>query len=304
MTDVSGRELFSRKVDLKDPLRRKTDTRTESHLNIIAREHVRAHRQMAVFTFDHIGNAINVHGVYEKMELDTLFAWLHAAAPSIFAGAALDVGANVGNHALYFSDHFREVIAFEPNPRVFALLKLNAELAPNITCHAYGASDRDQILPFKVNPFNLGASRVVEGEADASISLRTLDGALAGRTDITFIKLDVESHELQALAGAREIIAANRPIILMEQRPDDFKDGSSAPLEYLRSLGYSRFASLETISDKRVFRMRVLRNLYRIYFNTVRGGRETVHARIVLQEQFEPRFYAGILALPDHLGIG
>jgi FkbM family methyltransferase len=49
-------------------------------------------------------------------------------------------GANVGNHALFFAGHFAEVLAFEPNPRTFALLQFNAALVANVRCFNVGLS--------------------------------------------------------------------------------------------------------------------------------------------------------------------
>ena len=48
-----------------------------------------------------------------------------------------------------------------------------------------------------------GGSRVVG---------RRLDGLLAGRP-VTFLKLDVEGAEREALLGARSMISSNRPIV-------------------------------------------------------------------------------------------
>ena len=79
------------------------------------------------------------------MELSTLFAWFSARHPEVFDGIAMDIGANIGNHALYFSDYFRWVHCFEPNPRTFKVLALNAELASNITCFNVGISDSDRV---------------------------------------------------------------------------------------------------------------------------------------------------------------
>ncbi|MFG1339345.1 FkbM family methyltransferase [Xanthobacter autotrophicus] len=301
----SSREVFRRRLDQKDPRRHRKDTHAEDHLNATSTELAGKHRPMAIFAFDHIGHAINVHGTYEKDELETLFAWLHQAAPSLFTGTAFDIGANIGNHALFFADHFRDVIAFEPNPRVFALLRLNAELAPNISCRDYGLSVQEQELGFRINPSNIGASHIVShvDEATTTIHLRPLDAEFAARRDITFMKVDVEGHEFEALSGARQVIASNQPVIFFEQQESEIENGTSATIELLRSLGYRTFAMMVRETDRRRFKTRLARNLYRIYFNTVRGWREKIQYAIVLTDHFDKRFHPGVIALPDHLGI-
>ena len=78
----------------------------------------------AVFLGDFVSGQVIRHGYYERRELETL-------ARSVFANSAskstaLDIGANIGNHAAFLSNHFGRVIAFEPNPMVACLLKANA----------------------------------------------------------------------------------------------------------------------------------------------------------------------------------
>ena len=81
----------------------------------------------AIFLGDFVSSHIIRHGYYERRELEAL-------ARSVFTGpggagsgsTALDIGANIGNHAAFLSNHFSRVIAFEPNPMVACLLKANA----------------------------------------------------------------------------------------------------------------------------------------------------------------------------------
>ena len=95
----------------------------------LARKHVRDHPQLAVLAFDHIGLCINLDGRYEKRTLDLIRNYLKSVISDLERSVALDIGANIGNHSVYFSDLFEEVFAFEPNPRTFALLRFNSEHA-------------------------------------------------------------------------------------------------------------------------------------------------------------------------------
>jgi len=61
----------------------------------------------------------------------------------------------------------------------------------------------------------------------------TLD-SLALR-NVTFIKIDVEGHELEVLRGATETLRANRPVMMIEIR-----DHNLTPVrELLDGLGYA-----------------------------------------------------------------
>ena len=102
------------------------DNRIFRHNMNLAKQYVKntAH-PMAVFAHDYIGASINQFGVFEGEELDILFDFLEPLHSSFRAGTALDIGANIGNHSIYFADHFRTILAFEPNPTAFALLSFN-----------------------------------------------------------------------------------------------------------------------------------------------------------------------------------
>ena len=45
---------------------------------------------------------------------------------------SIDIGANVGNHSVFFSKKFDKVLAFEPLPMALKLLKINTEKYSNI----------------------------------------------------------------------------------------------------------------------------------------------------------------------------
>src|SRR5215475_1675190 len=94
------------------------------------RDFIRRFPQVACFAFDYISTEIAVHGRFERAELECLSVQLFARMRS--RRVCLDVGANIGNHSLVFAQHFARVLAFEPNPRTFKLLAINAELAQNI----------------------------------------------------------------------------------------------------------------------------------------------------------------------------
>ena len=52
-------------------------------------------------------------------------AWLKFL--SYFNGTVLDIGANIGNHSLFFSNYFYKVLSFEPHPKIFKVLAINTE---------------------------------------------------------------------------------------------------------------------------------------------------------------------------------
>lgn len=216
----------------------------ERLMSRIARRNRRQGQPIAVFAWDYIGVQVMIHGIYEGAFLDAALAFLKEKGVDT-GGTYLDVGANIGNHSLYFSRHGRRVIAFEPNRRVFRVLQLNAE-GSSIELYNLGLSDHDGTVQFEEVPGNLGESRIVRqdpaGRAVQSIEVRTFDGieALKGQP-IDIMKVDVEFHEYEVFCGCRTMLATQRPAIIFEQMADEINDGTSRTVELLRGHGYRFF---------------------------------------------------------------
>ena len=152
---------------------------------------------------------------YEMPELEALSR--HVPLGGVF----VDIGANVGNHALFaalFLNSSR-VIPVEPNPRCYRLLWLDALM--NGVAERYdlshlgmGLSDREAgNFGLEARERNLGATKMLEGEGE--IPVTTGDLAFA---DVTpdFIKVDVEGMEMQVLRGLEATLARARPKMLIE----------------------------------------------------------------------------------------
>jgi hypothetical protein len=76
--------------------------------------------RLLVLPGDHVSDIIIADGLYEKRILEAMFEnWLTEHLPGFAKSIALDVGAYIGNHTLYFARIFRRVLAFEPNDTAF-----------------------------------------------------------------------------------------------------------------------------------------------------------------------------------------
>lgn len=158
---------------------------------------------------------------YEAEELDAL-ARLLPKRPSV-----LDVGANVGNHALYFAlfCNARRVIVVEPNPLALEPLVANVlgnrlDAVIQLQYLGFGLADRDEAgFSMKAHERNLGATRMFAG-TDGPLRVRRGDGVFPhARPDL--VKIDVEGMEMQVLAGLEALIARSRPILMVELGHDN-----------------------------------------------------------------------------------
>lgn len=200
----------------------------------------RGHK-MAVFANDLIGNSINVFGAYEREEIATLFDYLAPLASQFAGGTALDIGANIGNHALSFARFFGAVHAFEPNPESFRLLGINARQQDNIIVHDYGLGDEAGRFRLSETPTNAGQS-VVDETGEIDIVIRRLDD-LQYR-DVKFIKIDVEGFEAKIIAGGINFLRHHKPVIAFEQLAHEFDGHGTPTIRALEELEY-RFCWLE-----------------------------------------------------------
>lgn len=150
---------------------------------------------------------------YESDTLPTMERFLRPG------GVFLDVGSNVGNHAIYakmFGEQ-KEVIAIEPNPEAIQLLRLNAILNRvdiNFDHLGVGLSDAAKAAIAIVPHNNLGGARM-EAREDGGLRLVRGDDICAGR-HIDFIKIDVEGLEPAVLRGLSRTIGDCRPAIFLE----------------------------------------------------------------------------------------
>lgn len=267
-------------------------------LNRFSRAHVQQNRkQLVVFAFDYIGHKINLDGVYEIGDLDFFF---DAMSPnkSLFSGAtAIDIGANIGNHSLYFSDYFRKVLSFEPNPRTWQVLQLNAGLANNVLCFNEGISDTNADVLLETSDTNSGRSAIT-GNATGnarSIRVKALDSVISENEIVRLIKIDVEGHEEKVLIGAEQTIRRNRPIILFEQHKEDFCNDSTASIDLLKSYGYVNFAVIEDWPPLLRFLPGFFRQKYRSMLRLLIGQTKS----LVIKDRIEAGSYPFIVAIPD-----
>jgi FkbM family methyltransferase len=135
---------------------------------------------------------------------------------------ALDVGANKGVWTYALLQAGCQVHAFEPNPKMFAVMhrwaKDRAQLHPIALSDTSG--EAVLMIPRRTNGYsNQGGSlsTTVLGDEDfGSVTVETKRVDDLGLENIGFIKVDVEGFELQVLKGARETLRRDRPNLIVE----------------------------------------------------------------------------------------
>jgi len=180
---------------------------------------------------EYVGRSLHNYGEFSGVECEKI---LSLATPGRLC---LDIGANIGFISLMLTYHGHSVVAFEPQPEVFNLLRKNAPTAVAHCC-ALGSVAARSIMP-RVrygSRGNYGGMSVgTSSELGAiSVDVATLDSF--GFSNVGLIKLDVEGFEENVLRGGLETIARSRPVMYIE---DDRVQKSASLRAYIRSLGYS-----------------------------------------------------------------
>lgn len=183
--------------------------------------------------FDYIQRHHGAGRIYEPEELSIISR--HCPRGGVF----VDVGANVGNHAIYLARALglRRVIAFEPGRTQNVLLRVNIalnELEDVVTAMRTALSDRDGAGTLVCDAaYNLGSAHLADDREGEVVRIMSGDVALDGVVP-DFLKIDVEGHELQVLRGLSNTIRSARPPIFIEVQAE----GSNETLRWLSENGY------------------------------------------------------------------
>jgi len=136
----------------------------------------------------------------------------------------IDIGANIGNHAVYFANFlkfYEYIICFEPVPENYAILVKNLEGYKGIYMYNCALSDKTQMLKMSVNRGNMGAS-AVQSDGELLVQAFSLDRLYY--KNVTLIKIDVEEYEPQVLDGAQDTIAKWKPLIIIEDWHNKYEE--------------------------------------------------------------------------------
>lgn len=170
-------------------------------------------------------------------------------------GNTADVGANKGEYTKEMSLYSKNVYAFEPIPKLYFALSRKRFLKKNVYLYQTALSDTEQIKDLHIPIFksrfhknySLDAmasidshdfnSKMYVGENVIQVETRTLDSF---QFDISFMKIDVEGHELSVLRGAEKTIERCKPHLLLEIE-DRYGNDINKVSECLENKGYKGF---------------------------------------------------------------
>jgi FkbM family methyltransferase len=206
-----------------------------------------------------VGHNIFLNSSCGQEEIDAALQLLDSRRKHYGDGVfALDCGANIGVHIVEWARHMHgwgEALAFEAQERIFYALAGNLTLNNCFNARAVWAAvgaHAGEIRVPQPDYFSAGSfgsleirktekTEFIGQEVDYSAArtvetaMRAIDSFALPRLD--FVKIDIEGMEMEALAGARNTIAAHKPMMLIE----GIKTDLGALTQYLAEMGYRYF---------------------------------------------------------------
>ena len=187
------------------------------------------------------------------------FDYFEAKENEVFVDCGCFDGATCYNFAAWCGHKgFDKIYSFEADPKNYE--KSREILAPLGKCelYPYGTADANKKVYFAADAFETSCiiskeeaeKRNFEGVEE--IETRALDDVLEGKR-ITFIKMDIEGAEYEALLGARKLIMENRPrmAISVYHKFEDFVTLADLVLgmhpDYRIAFRHYGFDELETV---------------------------------------------------------
>ena len=163
----------------------------------------------------------------------------------------LDIGANIGNHSLFFAKYINcdKIYSFEPVQKNIELFNVNLS---NYKDKCFLFKNALSYKNGKMKLYNNGENNYggfsLNKEND-SYEVDIIDVFKLDKfnfDNISLIKIDVENHEIEVLIGAKETILKNKPTIILENSYYYFSHIFPDPephKEILEEFGYKKIHS-------------------------------------------------------------
>ena len=172
---------------------------------------------------------------------------------------SIDVGVYRGVYSYEMSKYSEKVHSFEPNPIIFKYINKNLKkFIKNIHLYNFALSNQNKTINLKIPIRNSNSNKEIfeeyyemgkatihnennfENYENFEIQTKTID-ELSFDNKISFIKIDVEGHELEVIEGAKNTIKKDKPILLVEIEKQYTKKEVAESINFINSLGYKSY---------------------------------------------------------------
>lgn len=261
---------FSEKTGFKNPLPRKIKDFLYKKIEAPEFTTVMGHK-MYLAPHGPISLELATKGIWEESETELIKKIVSDG------DVVLDLGANIGYYTMIFAKLIGpkgKVFAFEPEPNNFELLKKNLTINgyQNSTIEDAAVSDENGEIKLYLSEGRATNHRTFHSKSVSKnfvvVKKVKLDDYFKNnpiRKRISFVKMDVEGSELDALKGMTSILNENKNIkILIEFAPQNIREFGAQPsdlLKILRNHGFSLYEvnsenkNLELVNDEDLLKL-------------------------------------------------
>ncbi|MBL4711306.1 MAG: FkbM family methyltransferase [Gammaproteobacteria bacterium] len=192
-----------------------------------------------------VDRIINAFSEYEQPQIDYFFSQLKTNNCRFF----IDIGAHWGHYSMLIASeecfNQTEIHAFEPDKinryQLYANLFLN-KLHDRITVYDYALSSKDGELKFHHYDENNRGKSHVSDDGQSIVKTQQLDSIFKFKKQIVGIKIDVEGHEQDVIAGMTAFLKNNKCILQIES----FSISYPALLTMMTTLGYTKINTIDS----------------------------------------------------------
>ena len=189
----------------------------------------------------------------DENEIDLLKRFIKPGTDSI------DVGVYRGVYSYEMSKYSKKVHSFEPNPLIFKYINKNLKkISNNIDLYNFALSNENKVsnlrIPIRDKKMNkenyeehylMGRATVhklnnFQNYEKFEITLKKIDD-FNFDNEISFMKIDVEGHEMEVIEGGKLFIKKNKPVLLVEIEERHSKKNIHHSIDYINGLGYNSY---------------------------------------------------------------
>ena len=165
---------------------------------------------------------------------------------------AMDIGAAVGMYTTFWAQKAARVHSYEAVPAVYKQLEKVKERFDNVSTYRLAVGEEVGFTTFYVDDERLSNSGFTDlvGGQPIEVPVTTIDAQ--DLSDVGFIKVDVEGHELAVLNGGRETIERDRPVCMVEIYPKFNQGPVSATFDWFFDRDYKAFYNVRGVGLQQV----------------------------------------------------
>ena len=217
-----------------------------------------------------VGDGLREYGEFSELELIIMLNFINKG------DSVIDIGANIGAFTIPFAKKVGKngkVYGFEPQKFIYKILEknINSNKLDNVKIFNYGLGKSNHNITISDFDYSqlgcfggIGFNKKYDNSFSAKklnsiqkVQIKRIDDILKLKK-CNFVKIDVETMELDVLKGGRTFVSNHRPVIWYENHIGPRCKVNS----YLRNLKYRLFWVATTLFNKFNFNMNLNKCIY------------------------------------------